>query len=71
MHQLEWEIREALRRHKVQTHYGATADRRRRRYAVFSDGKQANEPTSHAAAQVLREDLIVADIMALMPVALA
>jgi hypothetical protein len=58
-------IREVLRRHKVLSHYQATNDARRYRYAVFSAGIQNGGPCSHAEAQSRRENLIIQDLLEL------
>lgn len=60
------QIRAVLRRYSVYTHYRGTQAARKVRYAVWCDGKQIGEPLGHAEAQARREDLIVADLTALI-----
>lgn len=64
--ELDWQIRQALRRHAVREHYKESAARGRRVYALFSDAKQASEPCSHKECHQQREDRTVADLLQLI-----
>lgn len=49
-------IVEVLTHYRVNMHYRASAGRARQ-YAVWGGGEQFGEPTNHASAQLLREQL--------------
>lgn len=59
-------IYQAIRRYGVRSHYRASAADKRTRYAVFSNGKVASAPMTHAEALALRDQMIARDIMAMV-----
>lgn len=62
----EGAIYQAIRRYGVRSHYRATSADKRTRYAVFSNGKVASAPMSHAEAMALRDQMIARDILAMV-----
>lgn len=76
--ELDWQLRQVLRRYTVRQHTLATAEhraavlvetggwRRGSRYAVWREGVLVSEPTGHAEAHAERERLIIADLTPLI-----
>lgn len=62
---LEWRLEQQLGRFAVRLHVKATAAAPgpARRYAVFEGSTVHGEPTSHAAAQALRQRMTIAAIL--------
>lgn len=60
---LEWRIGQQLGRYRVNMHVRASSAAGVRRYAVFEGSTVHGAPTSHAAAQELRQRLTIAAIL--------
>ena len=64
--ELHARLTDALSHYRVNLHYAASAGGGPRSYAVWADGQQFGEPTSHASAHSLREQLtatLVLDVL--------
>lgn len=51
------------KRYRVQSHYRASSDCGRRRYAIWHDGVQLIEPTTHGEAVKVSELLMAQDMI--------